>query len=334
VLAYNHANWYVDEVMSRAQVIAEYTLTARRKNGYSLPLDARYMTPLGRTDDGVDIENAPDGAPVYSMTPGVVTAVASDPSGFGPNYPVILVTKGPMIGRYIYYGHVAASLVHVGEHVAAGQRIAIMGHTGDAASLGHGHIEIGFSDSGGNPLNHHGATAWTPAGDAMRRLLESLSAAPAMARDLGGTTLQSLPAAAATMLTNGQQQFASQLAADTGLDPRVITAWLLAEESGGAAQSRESANNNDWLNIGYTDSATYGAADPIWADPITAADATALWLQGQNTVAGYGTASSGIQAILQTAGQSPAAQIAAIQHSGWASGGYPDLPGLYQQVGA
>jgi hypothetical protein len=51
-----------------------------------------------------------------------------------------------------------------------------MGHTGDAASLGHGHIEIGFSDGSGDPLNHHGATAWTAAGDAMRQVLVRLAA--------------------------------------------------------------------------------------------------------------------------------------------------------------
>jgi len=119
---------------------------------------------------------APSGAAVYTIAPGIVTAVASDPTGFGPNYPVILVTAGPLAGQYIYYGHVAASLVQVGQHVIAGEPIAIMGHTGDAASLGHGHIEIGFSDGAGDPLSHHGADPWTPTGAAMRSLLVSLSA--------------------------------------------------------------------------------------------------------------------------------------------------------------
>jgi hypothetical protein len=176
IFAYNHAQWYVDEVLQRAQLIQEWQATPSVKDGYALPLAARYMHELGRTDDGVDVETAPDGAAVYSITPGVVTAVASDPAGFGPNYPVVLVTSGPLAGRSIYYGHVAASLVHVGQHVDAGQPIAVMGHTGDAASLGHGHIEIGFSDSGGDPIDHHGAEAWTPSGDAMRRLLVRLSA--------------------------------------------------------------------------------------------------------------------------------------------------------------
>jgi hypothetical protein len=141
-----------------------------------------------------------------------------------------------------------------------------------------------------------------------------------------------LPANAGTMLTSAQQTFASRLAQDTGLDSGVVSAWLLAEESGGAAVSRQAANNNDWLNIGYTDSGTYGSSDNIWADPSAAADATAGWLKGQNTIPGYGTASSGIQSVLSTAGQPPQAQISALQNSGWASSGYPSLPSLYQQV--
>ena len=179
IFAYNHALWYVDAVLWRGQTITDHGLSKklRGKIGYALPLDARYMRTFGRIDDGLDLETAPDGAAVYSITPGVVTAVASDPSGFGPNYPVVLVTKGPLAGQYIYYGHVAASLVRVGQHVRAGQPIAVMGHTGDAASLGHGHIEIGFSDASGDPLNHHLATAWTPSGDAMRRFLVQVTRA-------------------------------------------------------------------------------------------------------------------------------------------------------------
>jgi murein DD-endopeptidase MepM/ murein hydrolase activator NlpD len=176
IFAYNHAHWYVDVVLWRAHMITDLGLgKGAPKSGYALPLDARYMHQLGRTDDGLDIEDAPDGAAVYSITPGVVTAVASDPAGFGPNYPVILATAGPLAGQYIYYGHVAASLAHVGQDVAAGQPIAVMGHTGDAAPLGHGHIEIGFSDASGDPLNHHGAVAWTPSGEAMRHVIIGLA---------------------------------------------------------------------------------------------------------------------------------------------------------------
>ncbi len=162
----------------------------------------------------------------------------------------------------------------------------------------------------------------------------NFASALAQAQDTGSTpaTGGGLPPSAQSALTSNQQQFASRLAIDTGLDPGVVSAWLLAEESGGAAQSRQSQGNNDWLNIGYTGSATYGSGDSIWSDPTTAADATAGWLKGQNTIPGYGTASSGIQGILSTASSSPTTQIAALQNSGWASSGYPDLPSLYNQV--
>jgi murein DD-endopeptidase MepM/ murein hydrolase activator NlpD len=175
IFAYNHADWYVAEVLLRAHTLDGATFAPIEK-GYSLPLDAPYMQQLGRTDDGVDIETAPDGALVYSITPGLVTAVASDPGGFGPNYPVVEATDGSLEGQHIYYGHVAQSLVQPGQHVTAGQPIAIIGHTGDAAGLGHGHIEIGFSDAGGAPLDQHGAEAWTPAGSVMRAFLVELSA--------------------------------------------------------------------------------------------------------------------------------------------------------------
>jgi hypothetical protein len=141
-----------------------------------------------------------------------------------------------------------------------------------------------------------------------------------------------LSSSASSQLTSGQQQFASTLSAETGLNPNVVSSWLLAEESGGAAQSRQAAGNNDWLNIGYTGSGTYGSTDSVWSDPTTAANATAAWLGGQDSIPGYGTASAGVQSILSSVGQTPAAQIQAIQSSGWSAGGYPSLGTLYDQV--
>jgi hypothetical protein len=134
------------------------------------------------------------------------------------------------------------------------------------------------------------------------------------------------------MLTGGQKVFVQQLAAETGLDQRVVAAWCLAEQSSTAADAREAAGNHNWLNIGWTDSGTYGANAGVWSDPSSAAHATAGWLEGQDTVDGYGRASSGVQAILNTAGQAPETQVAALQRSGWASSGYPDLPVLLRQV--
>jgi hypothetical protein len=141
------------------------------------------------------------------------------------------------------------------------------------------------------------------------------------------------PSSTGNQLTSGQTTFAAQLSKDTGLDPTVIAAWLLAEESGSAATSRQAAGNNDWLNIGYTDSATIGAGDSIWSNPASAATATAAWLKGTNgAIPGYGNASAGVQSILRSAGSPATAQIAALQHSGWASSGYPALQADYQSI--
>jgi len=177
-------------------------------------------------------------------------------------------------------------------------------------------------------------TAFDPPEPASTSFADTLAQAKASGSAQPMASAASSSSAVQGTLTTGQQQFASTLSADTGLDPQVIGAWLLAEESGEASQSRQAANNNDWLNIGYTDSGTYGSTDSIWSSPISAAEATAGWLKGQNTITGYGTASPGIQAILNAAGQPAQAQISAIQQSGWASSGYPDLPALYQQVTA
>ena len=199
-------------------------------------------------------------------------------------------------------------------------------------------LQTAFSPSVGGASATQSTTPTTSAGTAAGSSSFATALAQAQqtgtAADVPSTGGAALPTGAQTQLTSDQQQFASQLAAQTGLDPGVVSAWLLAEESGGAAQSRQAQNNNDWLNIGYTDSGTYGSADSVWSNPVTAANATAGWLKGQNTIPGYGTASSGIQAILNTAGQPASAQISALQNSGWASSGYPSLPSLYQQVAA
>jgi hypothetical protein len=158
--------------------------------------------------------------------------------------------------------------------------------------------------------------------------LAQAQAPPAVA----GAQPVALPSRAAELMTPGQRTFATQLAAETGLHPQVIAAWMLAEQSNGAAVAREQAGNHNWLNIGWTDSARYGTDGAVWSDPLAAAHATAGWLRGEDTVAGYGRASAGVQSILTSAGQPPDLQIATLQRSGWASSGYPDLPRVYAML--
>jgi hypothetical protein len=125
-------------------------------------------------------------------------------------------------------------------------------------------------------------------------------------------------------LNANQLTFANTLAKLTGLNIATVKGWVIGEEPASSAQAPNGANN--WLNIGSTDSGFYGGGDSVWSNPVTAAQVTAAWLKGLPAVPGYGTASSGIQSILSSAKGSIASQVAAIQNSGWASGGYPNLP--------
>lgn len=140
------------------------------------------------------------------------------------------------------------------------------------------------------------------------------------------------------LLAPKQQQFASAFAAQTGLNPRVVSSWLLAEQSGSAAKFYEGKGYNNWLNIARTDSGDAGGAHSgVWSNPASAAKASAEWIKGQGQIAHeYGKPAAGIMSILHTAGKGPQEQIKAIAGSGWASSGYnggSTLTQLYSQLG-
>jgi hypothetical protein len=142
----------------------------------------------------------------------------------------------------------------------------------------------------------------------------------------------------AAALVPGQAKFASTLSRETGLNPRVIGSWLLAEQSGSAAKYYEDKSYNDWLNIANTDSGpASGAHSSVWKNPETAAKATAEWLKGTGQIAKeYGAPAAGIRGILSTSGKGPQEQINAIAKSGWASSGYNGgntLRELFNQIG-
>lgn len=135
-------------------------------------------------------------------------------------------------------------------------------------------------------------------------------------------------------LNADQATFAQRLAADVGLDAAVVRAWVASEEPASASSAPNGANN--WLNIGAFDAGGWaGGGASVWADPTTAADATAAFILGRpvNGVSAPLSASPGIRAIAGAAGQGAAAQVHAIQTSGWASSGYPNLPALVGTVG-
>ena len=190
--------------------------------------------------------------------------------------------------------------------IATGQRGVQGGRTAWAAAPAHGAVH-------GHSPACPGLTAVRPARrrrarrDTAQRLRARRSISSRRARDPESRVAPSggSISVSSSILTSGQEKFAGRLAELTGLDPRVVSAWELAEESGGAAQAREAAGNFNWLNIGYFDSGAGEIAfDKAFGDPVTAAEQTADFLKGK-----WGGASPGIRAILDTVGRDPQEQM-------------------------
>lgn len=132
--------------------------------------------------------------------------------------------------------------------------------------------------------------------------------------------------------TGGQKRFIRSLAARTGLNQRVIAAWVFSEMNGGAARGYEKKGYYNWLNIGHTDSGNLGlTGSKVWRNPERAAGATADFLRGKRFGPG-----PGIKKIIKYAGRSPEKQISAIANSGWASSSYEKgnvLRSIYRGLG-
>ena len=132
--------------------------------------------------------------------------------------------------------------------------------------------------------------------------------------------------------TNNQKKFIKSLSARTGLNQRVVAAWVFSEMNGGAARGYEKRGYNNWLNIGHTDSGNLSlTGDKTWRSPESAAAATADFLRGKR----YGPG-PGIKKIIRYAGQSPEKQMSAIANSGWATSSYEKgntLRSIYRGLG-
>ncbi|HEV3103266.1 MAG TPA: peptidoglycan DD-metalloendopeptidase family protein [Candidatus Dormibacteraeota bacterium] len=84
---------------------------------------------------GIDLVE-PFGSPVYAADDGVVALVGSSSSGYG-NY-VVIAHSG---GLDTLYGHLATSLVKVGDRVTQGQPVGMEGSTGNSTGA-HLHFEL------------------------------------------------------------------------------------------------------------------------------------------------------------------------------------------------
>ncbi|HEY5318012.1 MAG TPA: peptidoglycan DD-metalloendopeptidase family protein [Solirubrobacteraceae bacterium] len=140
VFAYNHANWYVQAVLSRAQRYYQHGMAAGgdsqdvswpgqqqcavQAGSYSNPfadVPAGHLVPE-RIDQGVDY--ADDTAdPILALGDASISYAGPDPgwNGYSVNY---TLADGPYAGRYVYVAESLTPTVHTGQRVVAGQEIA------------------------------------------------------------------------------------------------------------------------------------------------------------------------------------------------------------------
>jgi hypothetical protein len=134
---------------------------------------------------------------------------------------------------------------------------------------------------------------------------------------LGGGEAQAATGAAAGTgataghLTGSKRSFASALQQATGLDPRVIAAWMNHEQGSSTVEG-----GNNWLNVetglaGGGEGPHSGSAREMERkSPQAAAQATAAWLRKNQP------------GILAARGHGTAAEVNAITHSGFAGSHY------------
>jgi len=119
-------------------------ITVPRYAQGATPLDSWLIAPAsgknwGRvhSNNGVDIA-APCGTPLYAAAAGTVTV--SDGVGWNNGFGKYITIKHPN-GVVTLYGHASQLLVEVGDQVAQGQLIALMGTTGRSTGC-HIHFEV------------------------------------------------------------------------------------------------------------------------------------------------------------------------------------------------
>lgn len=146
IFAYNHANWYVEEVMAKAQAFAEFGTAYNGR--YIYPVSPVIITSYysyrkdpftgeKKKHNGVDFGSRQGaGVPIYASRDGVVTrAEYSESYGY-----VVYINHDD--GYQTRYAHMLPDLqVKKGDRVKAGDVIGYMGSTGRATGV-HLHFEI------------------------------------------------------------------------------------------------------------------------------------------------------------------------------------------------
>jgi peptidoglycan LD-endopeptidase LytH len=167
VFAYNHAEWYVQDVLAHARLYAQGNFTvldgtpvsdaaaaesgalgyplARRGPVIATPADHQ-RRPLGnwQSDNAFDIA-VPAGTAVLAVANATVINTGGSPPTHSSNvvggFSVTLRTAG----NEVFYTHMMRAVVHPGERVRAGQKIGLSGYANNVE-----HLHLGLEH--GDPL--------------------------------------------------------------------------------------------------------------------------------------------------------------------------------------
>ena len=101
----------------------------------------------GGSHDGIDIANS-KGTPIYASDGGIVIKAGNRGDGYGNN---VVIDHGN--GFVTYYAHNSQILVSVGQAVAQGEKIALMGSTGNSSG-NHCHFEVHLNGVPKNPFDY------------------------------------------------------------------------------------------------------------------------------------------------------------------------------------
>jgi hypothetical protein len=229
-------------------------------NGVALPLPRGYITN-GSVDQGVDY-SAPGGTPLFAMGDGVI--IGEGISGFGPNAPILQITSGPLKGMEVYYGHAGSNLVHVGQHVTAGQQISIVGYGIVGISTGP-HLEIGFYPPGPNG-----------AGSRMLSLINSLMSQHSSGR-AWASRMATAHASSSAASSGSASHPSSDSASQTPSAPRAQAATdhpRTASPGGQSSSSRQSTERATSREVNSTGGSETRRADMQSASPAQSASAS------------------------------------------------------------
>ncbi|MFJ8134046.1 M23 family metallopeptidase [Streptomyces hydrogenans] len=146
------------QVKAAAKKAAAKPVAAKKAKGWVKPVTAYALSASfnqggamwAHKHSGQDFA-VPVGTTVKAAGAGTVVKAGPNGGGDGPAYGNAIVVKHAN-GTYSQYAHLSKIKVHIGQKVAAGQKIALSGNTGNSSGP-HLHFEIRTTPNYGSAIN-------------------------------------------------------------------------------------------------------------------------------------------------------------------------------------